>query len=258
MSIKIDWRRELLSAAEKMAEDLLDAKTDYDKLLVAARYGNIALAEQLLSNGVSINPNPDDFVTTPLYAAVASKKLQMVEFLVQHGADVNQKSRSNGDNTCLNVSILYRSFEIFNYLLERGAKVNTKSGHNDTALHEAAYLAQYHFDLAEKFIKKLLASGADVTAEFLRHKPQEHAIFHIQNNILLKEEEKRQRIEKINNLFSPVKVLESTQIAGLLKYSVVCTGNSEPTNKDNEDDYVLIDIDSLKDEQNQQSSCALM
>lgn len=238
MSIKIDLRRESLSPAEKMQEDLSEAQTSYDKLLVAAKYGNIALARKFLAEKVSINPEPNAYVTTPLYAAVANKQLEMVKFLVQNGAEVNQVSRSNAKNTPLKMSIQCRDFEIFNYLLEQGAKINHKDGYDCTALHEAASLAEFNVDLAERYMKKLLSLGADVTAEYFSSKPQESAIFHVKENIQLNEEEKLQWIERINQIFSPTKALEfRTSIAGLLKYSVVCVESKVPTP---DEDYIMV------------------
>jgi len=203
MTIKIDLRRLRLSSEEKMQEDLLEAKTSYDKLLIAAEYGNVALANTLLEQSVSVNGDPDDFITTPLYAASCAGQLDMVKFLISKGADVNQPSRRNLDNTPLNISISQRHFDVFDYLLSQGANVNIKGWDNTTALHAATGLAEYNMELSEKFIRKLLEKGADINVHESRlGKPLEKAIFLIRHNVLIDNEEKLKRIEKIKKLLS--------------------------------------------------------
>jgi len=203
MTVKIDLRRMRLSSEEKMQEDLLEAKTPYNKLLIAARYGNVALANTLLEQGASVNVDPDAFVTTPLYAASCAGQLDMVKFLISKGADVNQPSNMNLRNNPLNISISQRHFDVFDYLLSQGANVNIKGWDNTTALHAAAGLAEYNMELSEKFIRKLLEKGADINVhESTLGKPLEKAIFLIRHNVLINDEEKLKRIEKIKKLLS--------------------------------------------------------
>lgn len=82
-------------------------------LYLAADRGFVEIAERLVTAGADVNV---------LYAAVSSDRLDMVKFLIAHGADVNTRSRSI---TPLWQATLTGSEEIVEVLLAAGAEVNT-------------------------------------------------------------------------------------------------------------------------------------
>lgn len=128
-----------LQLSQDMAEDLFRRTCD------------VKLAKFLITKyHVSVNCVDKDGLM-PIHHAVSS--LEMVKFLLAHGADVNSRSRSGGTPLMFTTSL-----EIFNFLIERGADVyavdqqqrnvllwqveNSKSLAIIKALVE-----QYHFDV---------------------------------------------------------------------------------------------------------------
>lgn len=60
-------------------------------LCSAAFHGHMKLAEYLLSCGVSVNYREKEFHSTPILNAAEQNHLEMVKFLVEHGADLSLK-----------------------------------------------------------------------------------------------------------------------------------------------------------------------
>ncbi|KAL4485041.1 hypothetical protein ABPG72_014561 [Tetrahymena utriculariae] len=90
----------------------------------------------------------------PLYKAVLYGDIQIVEFLLQNGADPNVKNKL--EDTPLHLCIENNYFEIFSNLLQYKADPNIKGPEGLSPLHIAC------FHQKEQFILKLLAFGADI------------------------------------------------------------------------------------------------
>ena len=162
-----DLRWEKLSLEKRMAEELallkIQGEIPYKKLLIAVSYGNIKLTRDLIISGVCINPDPSEMTDTPLYLATICDQLEMVNFLIRQGANVNQPSRERFGSTSLVGSIVSRNLDIFNVLLEHGANAHFINPHSKTStLHRAVELAEYRFDMALTMINKLIELGVDI------------------------------------------------------------------------------------------------
>lgn len=81
--------------------------------------------------------------STPVRSACFMTHLDIVQYLVDHGADI-QKGNYNG-GTCLINSV--QSVELCVYLLNKGAEVNAKDIQYKTALHYAIQVCYNDFDL---------------------------------------------------------------------------------------------------------------
>ena len=157
----IDTAEIKLTFEERKRKAILSAKTLYDKLLIATEFGDIPLAEELLSQNVPINPDSSSHVSTPLFQAVIRNQYEMVKFLLKRGANVDQPSPSNGFSLPLHGAV--NNKDMFNLLIENGADVNKVNPFSKgTALHEAIFLARYQFDLAVSVIEELLKLNADI------------------------------------------------------------------------------------------------
>ena len=127
-----------------------------DQLVLAANEGKLAKAQSLLSQGADVNMESPLLKTTALMSAVIMNHPDIVQVLLEHGADANTKT-SNG-LTALTMAALGHT-EIVKLLLSHGADMNAKDAMmGDTALIAAAQSG--HLDS----VQILFEHGADVNA----------------------------------------------------------------------------------------------
>ncbi len=139
---------------------------DWSALAQAAGAGNIPVVKILLAFGADVNtrtpvyasswsqPYSDDWPivepdwrdTRPLYGAVCTGSLELVELLLDHGADINALSFGW---TALHAAAGQGNRGMVELLLARGADIQIKSSNNKTAIE--------------------LLSGHKKSAELLRH-----------------------------------------------------------------------------------------
>lgn len=79
--------------------------------------------------------NKDFLDNTALHDAIRSKKLELVKFLLDRGADINQKNKYN--QTPLHLAVIYKDHNITSFLLENNANVNTSDIYGDSPLIDA-------------------------------------------------------------------------------------------------------------------------
>lgn len=101
-------------------------------LWCAAVSGKLSVVKCLIRLGADINA-VSDTGSTPVRSACFMTNMEIVQYLVEHGADI-KKSNYNG-GTCLINSV--QSVELCSYLISKGADVNAKDIQNKTALHYA-------------------------------------------------------------------------------------------------------------------------
>ena len=91
---------------------------------------------------------------TPLRAACFDGRLDIVQYLVEHGAKINISDAFN--NTCLMIAASKGHLNVVKYLLSIGSNPDVVSNCGNTALHFAA--ERGHLDV----IKCLLEKGAQI------------------------------------------------------------------------------------------------
>ncbi|KAH9279482.1 Protein fem-1 -like protein C [Echinococcus granulosus] len=91
---------------------------------------------------------------TPLWCAAAANYLEIVQFLVDRGADVNRTTITN--STALRAACFDGHEEVVRYLVEQGANVETPNRHEHTCLMIACFRGH------ENIVKYLLSRGARV------------------------------------------------------------------------------------------------
>ena len=96
---------------------------------------------------------------TPLHLASGKGHIEIVEFLLNHGADIELEIFI-GDTPLLVAAryARYGQYETIKTLLEHGAKVNHKDKHGRAALHDAAMYS------GKEVMNLLISYGADVNA----------------------------------------------------------------------------------------------
>ncbi|CAG0880158.1 unnamed protein product [Darwinula stevensoni] len=125
------------------------------QLLEAAKQGDLELVKRLLTSYPNI-VNCRDLEgrhSTPLHFAAGYNRVAVVEYLLQHGADVSAKDR--GGLVALHNACSYGHYEVCELLVHHGASVNVADLWKFTPLHEAAAKGKYDI------VKLLLKHGAD-------------------------------------------------------------------------------------------------
>ncbi|UKZ46576.1 hypothetical protein TrVGV298_000781 [Trichoderma virens] len=137
-------------------------------LQVACREGTIEAVRFLLDHGADVNAEGGSQFSTSLQAAAGRTgvwyepaKLQIMEMLINNGAEVNQQSGECG--TALQTACLREESVPVLLLLENGADVNARGGRHGTALMAACTWSY------AKRVRLLLDRGADVNAQTEEH-----------------------------------------------------------------------------------------
>ena len=136
-------------------------KWGYTFLYAAVLQGHLEIVEYLLQKGADVNTkNLEGF--TPLHDSAYKGRVEMVRLLLAKGADANAKDISK--NTPLHEAVVanrndiddYYYIEIVKLLLSNGAIVNYKNNKGETPLHLASRGNSF------EIVKLLASKGADV------------------------------------------------------------------------------------------------
>jgi ankyrin repeat protein len=120
----------------------------------AAFNGNLATVESCVARGESVNATgPGGF--SALVAASRNGHFEVVKYLVEHGANIEQAS-NNRDKTALLAAAFKGHLDIVGYLIEKGANVNAQSINGFTPLTDAAINGDI------RVVTFLVEHGADV------------------------------------------------------------------------------------------------
>lgn len=107
-------------------------------LWCAAVSGKLPIVKCLIRLGSALNA-PSDTGSTPVRSACFMTHPEVVQCLVEHGADI-KKANFNG-GTCLINSV--QSVPLCQYLISKGADVNARDIQDKTALHYAIQEHRY-------------------------------------------------------------------------------------------------------------------
>ncbi|KAL8592133.1 Poly [ADP-ribose] polymerase tankyrase-2 [Nucella lapillus] len=139
-----------------LQEDPPVGGTDIDlQLLEAAKAGDMELVKKLVTTNVhAVNcRDVDGRHSTPLHFAAGYNRVAVVEYLLEHGADVHAKDK--GGLVPLHNACSYGHYEVTELLIKHGACVNVADLWKFTPLHEAASKGKF------EICKLLLKHGAD-------------------------------------------------------------------------------------------------
>lgn len=113
------------------------------QLIYAAADGDLSFVEFLLSSGISVDMVSSDGYT-PLAASATAGKVEVVEYLVSLGADLNSKSGLL-ERTALANAAEMGHYEIVRFLISQGAKTDILDRDSLTAAEIAR--RNFHHDI---------------------------------------------------------------------------------------------------------------
>lgn len=121
---------------------------------------NMDMFEYLISKGADVNAKTNKNETL-LFYAVGGNKLDIVEYLVEkQGMDVNARDKEM--NTPIFSSVKLPNVKIMKYLIKKGADVKVQNIKGETPLHRACY---YRFGRSHDDIDLLVKNGVDINAK---------------------------------------------------------------------------------------------
>lgn len=102
-------------------------------LYAAAEAGDMKMAKFLVEHGASAKPG-ENGGGSPLAAAVLAGKFEMANYLLKNGADVNE---GTGSETMLHSAAEMGNLDMVKFLIAHGAHPDVTSGAGNTPLHRA-------------------------------------------------------------------------------------------------------------------------
>jgi len=124
----------------------------YSLLHAFAKRGRTTIVEFIIDKGADPNAR-DNFKLTPLLRAVMEGHVEMAQFLISNGADIEATFEGN---TALIEATLQNNNALVKLLIEGGANMEAKTKDGHTALHVAATNAYV------KIVQTLYKAGADI------------------------------------------------------------------------------------------------
>ncbi|WP_257264172.1 ankyrin repeat domain-containing protein [Endozoicomonas sp. ONNA2] len=138
----------------------IDTPCDDDKgkmLVHAVRENNCELVEFLLDKGAKVDDEIDK-EGTALHLAVRLGQPEIIDMLIQHGANINARSFHMGMKALHLAARLDQPDSIIAMLMKRGADINARDNNAETVLHHTAHLDR------PAIIDQLMNHGADINA----------------------------------------------------------------------------------------------
>ena len=156
---------------------LIDAGAGQAAICNAIAVGDIQRVRQLIGTDTDVNAECSGGPL--LYTAIREFEPEIVQFLVDAGADVN--ARDSDDNPVLYWPVVWGQIEIMRILVDADADVHARDKRGDTLLHRAVWGSE------PESVRFLLEAGADMNAKNERGtspakfalQEEEHEIFRI-------------------------------------------------------------------------------
>jgi len=135
-----------MDLAKQIMHEYIDVNDKTQKglslLYYAAKCGNPAILEMVISEGIDVNGRIGGLNTTALYLANEHNNEGCIKILVENGADVNLKVK--GKNAQIVIAAVNGKEDVARFLLESGAKVPTMWGESEAIAITSRMAAKYY------------------------------------------------------------------------------------------------------------------
>ncbi|GBG55292.1 hypothetical protein SPFL3102_00718 [Sporomusaceae bacterium FL31] len=198
-----------------------------DELVKYAGRGNKEVTNLFLQAGMSPNSYRISDGFTPLMAAASFGRLEIINFLIEHGADVNAKDKDG--QTALMKAVAYNYPQAAKILLQAGADSSTRDTRGNTASSLAA-------EKKDPEVLKLLpqAAGQPDTAKPVKAEPSEQPVKEPQPEFVLANDKAGymqigQSIESLYKLYNKRASSISTVSTPYPEVNIYLDGRSTPS-----------------------------
>jgi ankyrin repeat protein len=126
----------LIPLAVAIASSMAQAPADdRAELSLAIRQGNLDRAKAIVEKSPALVTSADDSGFTPLHIAATAGRVDIIEYLLQRGADI--EARTAGGQTPLFQTVPLASAEAFDCLLRKGARLGARDNSGKSILQFA-------------------------------------------------------------------------------------------------------------------------
>jgi len=139
---------------QRLADDESDEEEPAESIFEAINVNNLSRVQEYIVDDPSLINYQDDMLDTPLIDAARCGHLSIVEYLFEHGADINA-TNINGSTALMSVAIS-SDLTVVEYLVEHGADINATNNRGMTALLYASGSGTH------SVVEYLVEQGADV------------------------------------------------------------------------------------------------
>ncbi|KAM0343469.1 hypothetical protein ACHAPU_008500 [Fusarium lateritium] len=144
------------------SDDMMHKSLLESSLYWTCHYGLAAAVRELLARGADVNARGGTHGNA-LNAALLRGHIEVVNLLLDSGADVNLHRDGSGFSSALQVASYCGQLEVMQLLLNNGADANAQQGSYGSALVAASYNGN------PESLRLLLENGADVNAPSNEH-----------------------------------------------------------------------------------------
>ncbi|XP_044005941.1 putative ankyrin repeat protein RF_0381 [Aphidius gifuensis] len=134
-------------------------------LLIAMEKKNDSVIQYLVEHGANVNffDAPDG--VPPLHYAVENKNEKIVNMLLNAGANINLKYGKDNRTVLCSAAQTIGDIEMIKLLLEKGANVNCQDKSGMTPLHHIISQKRFDFQMTFEIIELLLKYNADINCK---------------------------------------------------------------------------------------------
>ena len=146
---RFDIKKPIMNPRLKNKRDIRDEFKYVNLATYALICGNFELLELLIIKGADFKVNkPDDnYGITPIIYAIGGDFVDLLQFLIDNGADVNLEHDNDNGNTPLFYTTNETDEQIILLLLKNGADINYHNHYGDTPLDINPRLAQLNSEV---------------------------------------------------------------------------------------------------------------
>ncbi len=148
----------------------INAKTEYTSVFQeACANGTLEMVQYLVKSGANVNEliGDENMKSTPLISALRNKDPRVIEFLIQSGADVKKEIPSlfGNDSALKSAIILDAKPEIIELLIKNGANIHKQDKYSDSSFYEDIVENSSYPEVISIFQK----AGLDIRKENLNY-----------------------------------------------------------------------------------------